>query len=115
MLPTPTVVAHQNVNVDEINNELNKLENSLERQKKHGEALQALRNELPYEQLSFFYHKKLSELLEATDEEVGRVAGQLMESTIEFPYQIIGSSLAPLRVEENHSSNFDKAPSGYHE
>ncbi|KAK6784154.1 hypothetical protein RDI58_017608 [Solanum bulbocastanum] len=31
--PNPTVEAHQNFNVDKINNELNKLENSLERLK----------------------------------------------------------------------------------
>jgi len=113
--PNPGVLAHQNFNVDEFNNELNKLENSLERQKKHGEALKALWNELPYEQLIFTDLKKLSELLEAVDEEVERVASQLMGCNIEFPYQTFGSALAPVRVEENILSNFDEAPSGSHE
>ncbi|KAK4713389.1 hypothetical protein R3W88_019296 [Solanum pinnatisectum] len=113
--PNPTIVAHQNVNVDKINNELNKLENSPEQQKKHGEALQALRNELPYEQLNFSDLKKFSELLEAANEEVERVAGQLMESNIEFPYQTIESAFTPLRIEKNNSSNFVEAPSGSHE
>uniref|UniRef100_M1DT80 Mads box protein n=1 Tax=Solanum tuberosum TaxID=4113 RepID=M1DT80_SOLTU len=113
--PNPTIVAHQNLNVDEINNELNKLENSLERQKKHGEALKSLRNELAYEQLNFFNLKMSSKILVATDEEVERVAGQLMECNIEFPYQTIRSALDPLRVEENCLSDFDEGPSRSHE
>ncbi|XP_025884587.1 agamous-like MADS-box protein AGL61 [Solanum lycopersicum] len=71
--PNSTSLSHQNVNVDEINNELNMLENSHEKQKKHGKALQGLREELPYEQLNFSDLKKLIELLEAADEEVERV------------------------------------------
>jgi len=58
--PNPIVVTHQNAYVDEINKKLNKLENSLEREKKYGEALQALRNEFPYEKLYFLNLKKLS-------------------------------------------------------
>ena len=50
--PNPTVSAHQNVNVNEINNEL-MLENSLEQQKKYEKSLQGLRKEFPYEQLHF--------------------------------------------------------------
>ncbi|XP_006340409.1 agamous-like MADS-box protein AGL62 [Solanum tuberosum] len=113
--PNPIVVTHQNAYVDEINKKLNKLENSLEREKKYGEALQSLRNELPYEKIDFLNLKKLSEALEAADEEVERVASQLREGDIEFPYQIIGSALAPLRVEENNSSDPDEGSSGSHE
>uniref|UniRef100_M1DJR6 Uncharacterized protein n=1 Tax=Solanum tuberosum TaxID=4113 RepID=M1DJR6_SOLTU len=113
--PNPIVVTHQNAYVDEINKKLNKLENSLEREKKYGEALQSLRNELPYEKIDFLNLKKLSEALEAADEEVERVASQLREGDIEFPYQIIGSALAPLRVEENNSSEPDEGSSGSHE
>jgi len=58
--PNPIVVTHQNAYVDEINKKLNKLENSLEREKKYGEALQSLRNELPYEKIDFLNLKKLS-------------------------------------------------------
>ncbi|KAK4709329.1 hypothetical protein R3W88_030254 [Solanum pinnatisectum] len=113
--PNPIVVTHQNAYVDEINKKLNKLENSLEREKKYGEALQALRNELPYEKLDFFNLKKLSEALEAADEEVERVANQLKEGNIKFPYQTIGNALAPLRVEENNSSDPDEWSSGSYE
>ena len=64
---------------------------------------------------SFLTLKKLSEALEAADEEVERVAGQLMECNIEFPYQTIRSALDPLRVEENCLSDFDEGPSRSHE
>ncbi|XP_015060433.1 uncharacterized protein LOC107006381 [Solanum pennellii] len=113
--PNSTSLSHKNVNVDEINNELNMLENLLEQQKKHGKALKRLRKELPYEQLNFSDLKKLIELLEAADEEVERVASQLMEYDTEFPYQTIGMSLSPLRVDGNSSSNFNEAPSGSNE
>ena len=113
--PNSTSLSHQTVNVDEINNELNMLENSLEQQKKHWKALKGLRKEHPYEQLNFSDLKKLIELLEAADEEVERVASQLMEYDTEFPYQTIGMSLSPLRVDGNSSSNFNEAPSGSNE
>ncbi|XP_015081299.1 agamous-like MADS-box protein AGL61 [Solanum pennellii] len=113
--PNSTSLSHQNVNVDEINNELNMLENSLEQQKKHGKALQGLRKELPYEQLNFSDLKKVIELLEAADEEFERVASQLMEYDTEFPYQTTGMSLSLLRVDDNSSSNFNEAQSGSNE
>uniref|UniRef100_A0A3Q7I396 MADS-box domain-containing protein n=1 Tax=Solanum lycopersicum TaxID=4081 RepID=A0A3Q7I396_SOLLC len=75
--PNPTILANQNVNVDDINNELNMLENSLKQQKKQGKDLKILKKELPYEQLSFSDLKKLIELLEAADEEVERVESHL--------------------------------------
>ena len=104
--PNSTSLSRQNVNLDEINNELNMLENSLEQQKKHGKALQGLREELPYERLNFSDLKKLIELLEAS---------QLMEYYMEFPYQTIGMCLSPLRVDANSSSNFSEASSGSNE
>ena len=108
--PNPTILAHQIVNVDEINIELNMVENSLKQQNKHG-SLQGLRKELPYEQLSFSDLNKISDLLEAADEEVERVANKLMEYDTKFPYHTIGLSLSPLRVHENNSSDFNEAPS----
>ena len=87
--PNPSIVYHQNVNVDEINIELNMVENSLEQQNNHGKSLQGLRKELPYEQLNFSDLKKLIELLEAADEDVERVSRQVMEYDTEFPYQTI--------------------------
>ena len=51
--PNPIIVAHQNVNIDEINEKLNKLERSLERERKHGQALQALRTKPSNEKHSF--------------------------------------------------------------
>ncbi|TMW99950.1 hypothetical protein EJD97_001639 [Solanum chilense] len=107
--PNPSVVAHQNVNVDEINNELNMLENSFQQQKKHGKSLHGFKKEHPYEQLRFSEYKKLSKLLEDADEEVERVDGQLMEYNTKFWYQTIGSGLSFLRVDENSSSNFNEA------
>ena len=50
--PNPTVLAHQNVNLGEINSELRISENSLE-QHKNGETLQGFRKELPYENSAF--------------------------------------------------------------
>ena len=91
--PNPTILAHQIVNVDEINIELNMVENSLEQQNNRGKSLQGLRKELPYEKLSFSDLNKISDLLEAADEEVERVASQLMEYDTEFPYQTIGMCL----------------------
>ncbi|XP_049381144.1 agamous-like MADS-box protein AGL62 [Solanum stenotomum] len=41
--PNPIVIAQQNANTDEINRKINRLEISLEREKKYGEALQASR------------------------------------------------------------------------
>ncbi|XP_049399789.1 uncharacterized protein LOC125863852 [Solanum stenotomum] len=113
--PNPIIETHHNVNVDEINEKLNKLENSLEREKNHGKTLQELRKELPYEQLNFSDLKKLSEALEAADEEVESVARQLMESRTEFPYQTIGSALPPLRVRENNLFDSNEGASGSHE
>ena len=104
--PNSTSLSHQNVNVDDINNELNMLENSLEQEKKHGKSLKGARKELPYEQLNFSDLKKLIELLEAS---------QLMEYYTEFPYQTIGMCLSPLRVDGNSSSNFNEASSGSNE
>uniref|UniRef100_A0A3Q7J9Y1 MADS-box domain-containing protein n=1 Tax=Solanum lycopersicum TaxID=4081 RepID=A0A3Q7J9Y1_SOLLC len=82
---------------------------SLSHQNVNGKALQGLRKELPYEQLSFSDLKKLIELLIAADEEVERVASQLMEYDTEFPYQTIKMCLSPLRVDGNSSSNFNEA------
>lgn len=107
----PTILGHQNVNVDEINIELNMVENSLEQQNNRGKSLQGLRKELPYEQLIFSDLNKISDLLEAADEEVERVANQLMEYDTKFSYQTNGMSLSPLRVHENNLSDFNEAPS----
>ncbi|KAK4737795.1 hypothetical protein R3W88_001492 [Solanum pinnatisectum] len=110
--PNPIIVAHQNANIDEINEKLNKLERSLERERKHGQALQALRTEPSNETLSFFDLKILCESLEATDKKVEKLASQLMECGIEFPYQTIGSALAPLRARESTSSDSGEGSSG---
>ncbi|WMV10294.1 hypothetical protein MTR67_003679 [Solanum verrucosum] len=82
--PNPIIVAHQNANVDEINRKLKKLERQLERERKHGQALQALRTEPSHEKLRNFHLKILCEALEDVDEEVERVARKLMECGIEF-------------------------------
>jgi len=110
--PNPIIVAHQNANIDEINEKLNKLERSLERERKHGQALQALRTEPSNEKLSFFDLKILCESLEAADKKVEKLASQLMECGIEFPYQTIGSALAPLRARESTSSDSGEGSSG---
>lgn len=52
--------------------------------------------------------------MEASNEEVERVANQLKEGNIEFPYQTIESDLAPLCVEENNSSDPCEGSSGSH-
>ncbi|KAG5628085.1 hypothetical protein H5410_013303 [Solanum commersonii] len=106
--PNPIIVAHQNANIDEINEKLNKLERSLKRERKHGQALQALRTEPSNEKLSFFDLKILCKSLEAADKKVEKLASQLMECGIEFPYQTIGSALAPLRARESTSSDSAK-------
>uniref|UniRef100_M1E017 Mads box protein n=2 Tax=Solanum tuberosum TaxID=4113 RepID=M1E017_SOLTU len=71
--PNPIVIVHQNANTDEINRKLNRLEISLEREKKYGQALQASRKEPPIEKLSSFDLKNLCKALEAADEEIERV------------------------------------------
>ncbi|XP_049347747.1 agamous-like MADS-box protein AGL62 [Solanum verrucosum] len=110
--PNPIIVAHQNANIDENNEKLNKLERALKRERKHGQALQALRTEPSNEKLSFFDLKILCESLEAADKKVEKLASQLMECGIEFPYQTIGSALAPLRARESTSSDSDERSSG---
>ncbi|XP_049389668.1 uncharacterized protein LOC125854224 [Solanum stenotomum] len=114
--PNPIIAAHQNANVDEINRKkLKRLERQLKRERKHGQALQALRTEPSNKKLSFFYLKILCEALEDVDKEVERVASQLMVCGIEFPYQTIGSVLAPLRVRESISSDSGEGSSGFGE
>ncbi|XP_004229068.1 agamous-like MADS-box protein AGL62 [Solanum lycopersicum] len=110
--PNPIIVAHQNANIDEINKKLNKLERSLERERKHGQALQALRTEPSNEKLTFFDLKILCESLEAADKKVEKLASQLIECGIEFPYKTIGSALAPLRARESTSSVSGEGSSG---
>ncbi|XP_004229573.1 agamous-like MADS-box protein AGL62 [Solanum lycopersicum] len=110
--PNPIIVAHQNANIDEINEKLNRLEISLKRERKHGQALQALRIEPPNEKLSFFDLKILCESLEAADKNVEKLAIQLVECGIEFPYQTIGSALAPLRATESTPSYSGEGSSG---
>uniref|UniRef100_A0A3Q7EF97 MADS-box domain-containing protein n=1 Tax=Solanum lycopersicum TaxID=4081 RepID=A0A3Q7EF97_SOLLC len=51
--PNPIITAHKSANINEINKKLNKLETSLERERKHGKALQALRIEPSTEKLGF--------------------------------------------------------------
>jgi len=113
--PNPIVIAHQNANTDEINRKLNRLEISLEREKKYGEALQASRKEPPIEKLSSFDLKNLCKALEAADEEIERVGRIKKERGFEFPYQTIGSAFAPLRVIEHSSSDSEEGPSGSNE
>ncbi|XP_004229071.1 agamous-like MADS-box protein AGL62 [Solanum lycopersicum] len=110
--PNPIIVAHQNANIDELNKKMNKLERSLERERKHGQALQALRTEPSNEKLSFFDLKILCESLEAADKNVEKLASQFMECGIEFPYKTIGIALAPLRARESTSSVFGEGSSG---
>ncbi|KAK4737796.1 hypothetical protein R3W88_001493 [Solanum pinnatisectum] len=109
--PNPIIIAQQNANVDEINKKLNTLERQLEKERKHGQALQALRTEPSHEKLSFSDLKSLCEALEAADEEVERVASQLLEANTVFPYQTIGSAFAPLIVRESTSFDSDERPS----
>ena len=106
------IVAHQNADIDEIDKKLNKLERSLERERKHGQALQALRTEPSNEKHSFFDLKILCESLETADKKVEKLASQLMECGIEFPYKTIGSALAPLRSRESSSSVSGEGSSG---
>ncbi|WMV10296.1 hypothetical protein MTR67_003681 [Solanum verrucosum] len=87
------------------------LERQLEKERKHGQALQALRTEPSHEKLSFSDLKSLCEALEAADEEVERVASQLLEANKVFPYQTIGSAFAPLIVRESTSFNSNEGPS----
>ncbi|XP_049353876.1 agamous-like MADS-box protein AGL61 [Solanum verrucosum] len=91
---------------------LNRLEISLEREKKYGEALQASRKEPPIEKLSSFDLKNLCKALEAADEEIERLVSIKKERGFEFPYQTIGSAFAPLRVIEHSSSDSDEGSSG---
>ncbi|WMV55633.1 hypothetical protein MTR67_049018 [Solanum verrucosum] len=91
---------------------LNRLEISLEREKKYGEALQASRKEPPIEKLSSFDLKNMCKALEAADEEIERLVSIKKERGFEFPYQTIGSAFAPLRVIEHSSSDSDEGSSG---
>ncbi|XP_004229572.1 agamous-like MADS-box protein AGL29 [Solanum lycopersicum] len=109
--PNPMIIAQQNANEDEINRKLNTLERELEKEKKRGQTLQALRTESSHEKLDFPGLKSLFEALEAAHEEVERVVSQLLEADEVFPYQTIGSALDPLIVRENTSSNFDEGSS----
>ncbi|XP_055814600.1 agamous-like MADS-box protein AGL29 [Solanum dulcamara] len=109
--PNPIIVAHQNANVRELNRKLNNLESLLEKERKHGEALEALRTEPSHETLSFLDLKSLSEALEAAGEELERVASQNKECGIEYPYQTLGSAFAPLRVTESTSADSNEGPS----
>ena len=77
--PNPIIVAHQNANIDELNKKMNKLERSLERERKHGQALQALRTEPSNEKPRFFAIKILCESLEVVDKKFEKLAGQLLE------------------------------------
>ncbi|WMV55644.1 hypothetical protein MTR67_049029 [Solanum verrucosum] len=113
--PNPIVIAHQNANTDETNRKLNRLEISLEREKKSGEVLQASRKEHPIEKLSSFDLKNLFKALEAADEEIERVVRIKKERYFEFPYQTIGSAFAPLRLTEHSSSDFYDGPYGSNE
>ncbi|XP_049381143.1 agamous-like MADS-box protein AGL62 [Solanum stenotomum] len=114
--PNPIVIAHQNANtVGLTNRKLNRLEISLEREKKYGEVLQASRKEHPIEKLSSFDLKNLFKALEAADEEIERVVRIKKERGFESPYQTIGSAFAPLRVTEHSSSDFYEAVYGSNE
>ena len=110
--PNPIIIAQQNANVDEINRKINTLEKEFAKEKRRGQTLQALRTEPSNEKLTFFDLKILCESLEAADKKVEKLASQLMECGIEFPYKTIGSALAPLRSRESSSSVSGEGSSG---
>lgn len=112
-VPNPVVVPQQNPNADTLNRQINRLTRSIEKEKERGRALQALRTEPPIEELSLSELKRLCEALEFAEEEAERVYSQQLECLIEFPYQTLGSALAPLRdVESTSSDSDDEGPSG---
>ena len=71
------------------------MERQLERERKHGQALQTLRTKPSHKKFSIFHFKILCETLKDVDEEVERVSRQIMDCGIVFPCQTIRSALAP--------------------